>query len=498
MKKREHLISVYATLLLLFTGSFHTYSQEPVLEIPVEKTLLFRNKQEAISLAKQTNDEFVVFLRKKKKLMGISSDTSFNILKRADFDFYIKGYPTYLNYLESGDSIYLLFSNRKKSKFLLKSVDFQDNNTYDKILNLQLTDERLLETVTYKNKIYLFTIKKVSSILKVYVIENKNLFESHVFNFSHFKFSNNVFSCLYDEFLSESHQSLQMELKIQKIKTDIPYPLDFVTESNKLYQQNHQVYITIDNNLENTVLISIDLESLKAEVKSYMHGNLNLLESKNVTSNSFLYKKKLFQVIADKKNLNLSIYNLPIDSLICLIPIYMNLTSDYDISSFSSTKGSYYFYSTITENVKEKKSLRKISNGNSGLIVYSKNNDLHLKIGGAKERIMIRDDELIKNTNLFNVPIDYKKTLLGLFGQNNYNPIYIFRKSYYFSTVINEKNYQLADGATDSDIFNKIRKFNLEQKEKAADAYIFKFKDDYLYGYYQHKSNKFILRQFED
>lgn len=430
-------------------------------------------------------------------MKGFIFDSSFSIRKNIDCDFYIKGFSTFLNHTESNDSMCLLFTNRNKSRFLLKNINFQTNHTYDKLLNLQITNERLLETVTYQNKIYLFTIKKVSSIMKVYVLDNNSVIDSHEFNFSHFKFSNNVFSCLYDEFLSESHQSMQMILKIQKIKTDIPYPIDFVTETNKLYQQHNNVYITIDNNIENTILITIDLENFKARVNTYLHDNLNILESDNVSSNSFLYEKKLFQIIVNKNDLRLLIRDIQKDSLIQAFPIYQNQTTDYEISRFKSTKGSSYFYSTINENVKVKKSLRKIANGNSGLVVYPENNLLYLKIGGAKEKIMIGDFRENKNTTLFNVLVDYKKGILGFLGQNEFNPIYIARNSYYFSTMFSLESEEFKNGKAESDKFDKIREYNLGIEKMQTNSYIFNYNDYFLYGYYQRKSNKFILRKFE-
>lgn len=499
MMSNKYLISVCIALLLLFAQHIQIFSQDQVLEVPVEEPFFFKNKRDVISLINDTNNEFVILLRDKYKLQGVLSDDSFQIKRISDFNFTIKSYYTFLNHIEGNGTRYLLFTNRRRNNFLIKTIDFRSGTTSEKILDIKLTDERLLETVTYKGRIYLFTIRKVSSLMKVYIIDNQMNTTCKELDFSHFKFSSNLFSCLYDEFLSESHHQLQMILKIQKIKSDFPYPIDIVSQPNKMYQFDKFVYITLDNNLENTVVISINLDNLSSDVKSYIHSNIHSLESRNVSSNSFLSNSnKLFQVIANKQDLNLSIVDIHTDSTIQSTNVFNSSPFINQSPDFKFNNGIYYFYSQDVEEESISKFLKTTSNGTIGISIYNFNNNMYLTLGGTKEKFapfpfyfILIDRIQFGKTTISNIPHEYQKRnfLLGIFH---------YRKSCYFNSIINEKDLLPIEGEMDSNTFDKIRKFNMESDYKILNIYISKFGDSYLYAYSPRRSNKFILRKFDE
>jgi hypothetical protein len=490
---------IFAVLVIIHTNSF---SQELVMSKNIPCPFSSKKIDAAFSIFDTLGHEFAFFLQKKGQLKAFLCDSSLEVKDSFAYKHENTSCNIYLNGFCSDKTYYLLFSNEYRKNFYVESVSLNTGAHSSSPLELKLREERYLETICYNGKLYLITIKKVSSFIKIYTIDKNRITDIHVLDLSGYEFSANLFSNLYDEFLTESRSEMRLMLDIRKIESNLPYPIEMVSGYNKIYRQNDNIVITLDNNIENTILIRINLDEFSFSVKSYMHGNISSFVSALVSSNSFLYGDILFQTIVDKNELYLSARNLKSDSIVCSFKMNRNNTSVCSNSPLWKTYGDgtnnnnsllwktfggdFFNLSSKKEIKKTVLFLRYVSMGNAGVSVFRQGDNLAVTLGGGKMKFSM---------DVLMMPLDVCESYMtGRWPvQRNY---FIKQSNYYFTTLLDMANFTHVDGVVQPDINDLIWQENANLNFSPSVPLIAKFDEYYLYGYYLKKAKKYVLKEY--
>jgi len=362
------------------------------------------------------------------------------------------------------------------------------------MISIELKKEKWLEAVSYQNQFYLLTMPKDASIIKLTQFSDPQAPATHEFHFSSFPFHDPYHNTLYGT-LNESVSTFGSAPRVQKIDIDNPNPLDLTSSWKKLYCFNDKIYISLDNNVATTSLISFDLKDMTSEVSYFDKAKIPFGELYNVGSNSFLTKDKLFQIKASKRAISLQITDLA--SGIVLQEMQTEEKGDIEFKNtplIQEGGTSMIMQGAEQELSKTKQILRKISNSDIGLSVYSGGEQLELTLGGFKE--VERTQNLGGMMPGMGIPLGggffFDPTMLAYASYTN-------TRAVYFKTLLDSKELSHIPGEIlrSSNIFDYIRTFDENQDFNVIIKTIFKVDDYFVLGYYHDDDNQYILRKFE-
>lgn len=410
-------------------------------------------------------------------------------------------FKTLLGHSISGNEYNLFFSNNKKNQFYAQTINIAEKENRSKILDLKLKKEKYLEAVTYRDNFLLFTIKKLSSMLKIYEFEGSELIVEKELDLSKHKFSTSSYPDLYSV-LSKSSTPFQQYLSTTKIDSNTPIPLELAADKSKLYLADGKVFITIDNSRSNTKILTIDLNSYRPSFELITHEDLECGEALYVVSNSFLVDNILYQVKSCKEALSLRATAIDSKKEIAGYTVTKNQEIEFKNGPIRQEGGTtFYTQGTDKSLSKTKQLLRKMSNSKIGVSAYKVDDKITLTIGGYKEVQQASGGGMTytPGTN-FSTPYGSVSTP----ATYSYNPTMYGYKNYkntravYFKSVLSAENLAHIDIALPQTAYDKIKKFDDSAPNSTTNETLFKVADVYIFGYYNKSKKTYSLRQFSD
>ena len=208
----------------------------------------------------------------------------------------------------------LFFTNNRKKEFLVKTINLNNNTSKEYRIPLKLSKEEYLESVCYKNKLYILSRIHHSSIYKLRVFEGSELAVCIEYDFTKILSPNckpyQIADDLYDT------PSTITTTNIKRIECNNPNSLDITSEVNKLYCYDDKIVLSFDSAKDKTKLITIDLNNYSYTTKNYNQDTLENSNKVNTLSNSYIHDNKLYQLIVNKRELCFTIHCLKTDSLL--------------------------------------------------------------------------------------------------------------------------------------------------------------------------------------
>jgi len=396
----------------------------------------------------------------------------------------------------------LFFSNNKKNQFYTQSINISEKSSQSQTLSLKLKKEKYLEAISYKGRFYLLTVKKFSSILKIYEFMGSRLIAEKELDFSQHKFSNEDYPDLYST-LSQSATLTQQKLSITKIDTENPIPLEIAAQKSKLYLKGNDIYLTIDNSLRNTKIVKINLDSYEYSFKEIDQAQLDCGDALNVVSNSFLLEDKLFQVKSCKSGLLMRISDIKTHQVISEYSVNKNEEIQFKNGSIRQEGGTnIYTQGTDKELDKTKQILRKISNSKIGVSAYQRNNNLTVTIGGYKEVQQATGGGMTFtpgssiSTPYGNVSTpatySYNPTMFGYGSYKNTRAIY-------FKSILDSSKFEhIEEAKVTKTAYDKIKDFEESIMTSISNETLFRFDKSYIFGYYSRVRKTYTLSKFSD
>lgn len=385
---------------------------------------------------------------------------------------------------------YFYFVHRNRKQFSITWVNPSQKIHNTQQLPITLDDEVWLETFTNRGILYLLTIQKKSSILHLYGFRGMDWLIDEEIDLSAYAFSKTDYHKLSD-ILKVGVNNLKPVLVLHQIEPDRPTPLDITSEPAKIYLVKEQLFLTVDMDPDETIVVEISLDGFTHSVHRYPHQPLECKETDAywIGNNSYLYKDVLFQIKTCNRALHVTAFDLVNQSLLASYKVDRKKEISFKNTPLYQNGGlSIFTRKGSKEMERTGEILRKITAGQAGISVYSCPDGLELTIGGYREA-----ERHVGISVAYIGPIWYYShiTLYLLHSYKN-------SRSVYFKSLIDPDTFQHIPGELPSRAFDKATKFIHRNEAIIQVQTFFKVGNFYVFGYYDSVRKKYVLRKFTD
>lgn len=339
--------------------------------------------------------------------------------------------------------VWMYLGDEFNRRMLVREFDFNSGGHYDTELKPFPGDEVYLTSVEMGDKNFILTVKKNGSVLGVYCLEGGKVAGSKRTDLSEVKFAGYT---LYDALNSPSADALF----IPSIGSFIRPALTFhdYNALNKVFAYNGQIYITLNNDLSCTHLITINTVDL-----SVVHSRIETpsVGCSDGTSNSFFFKGILYQLHVCREGMKLSGFDV-INSRI--LKEYTYKAGEPEIT---------FANSSVTER-------------SSGEIISLQTNDFLNKAAAGAAGLMVKE-----NGN--NISITTGITRGG--------------KMFSFGSLFSSAGMEHVEGElSGDDVVYRIMDFFRTGNRHRYGVTVFLCNDKAMVGYYERKQKKYYLFEF--
>ncbi|WP_289055986.1 hypothetical protein [Carboxylicivirga marina] len=440
-------------------------------------------------------DKVTLFLIDKKNIHCLQFHDDFKLLNTYTAVGPSKKHELLLGYsVNSLSGYHLLFSDKKKKEFYTKSLSIDRKEEREKEITILSKNERFLEAINHNDSLYIFAVEKFSSILNLYILNGDKILKTKKFDLSEFEFEQSNYPELFDVVYTPSRM-----LKIQKIEYDNPSTLSLTAEKSKMYLIDGTVYLTFDNEISNTKMVTINLKSLSANVEFHEQKKISSTDTLGIKSNSYLHKGFLLQIIGNQNKCAFQIRNVMNGQLIKEFEIKESEQIQFKNTALTQ-EGTQFSSSAKKELQSTSQFLKKITKGNIAVSVDFIDNNYVVTIGGIENfsgggGVMMSTPGASVATPGGSVSMatihHYQPTM------HTYNS-YKSSRSVYFKTILDSSDFKHVKGVVQANSFDKINDFEkLIQRNNINTKTIFKIKSDYLFGYYNEYEKKYFIVRFK-
>ena len=420
--------------------------------------------------------DFAIFIADAKNVYAYKLDKNFSVQAKLSSPERRRKYRLLLGSSVSSTNDYVVYlSDNNRLKFLRLQFSFDTQEITEKEFRFDDPKERLLQTVSVKNKFYAFTFHSLKQQVFLYTFDDKGDSKRDELDFSSFTFLG----------MRGKEISFRRIVTPEMINTPVskffendPQSIESVTELRKLYVRDDKVFFTFDQNKQYTQVASIDLNSQELDVKKF-EKPLSDASFKEKKTNSYLNGDYVFVASGTKKSYVLRIFNYTTQELVKEYSIEKDESINFKNTPIMQLGGTYKEYRELE---KTKQFLRKINQNKMGLAVFKRADGYQISLGGSQPTGA-------------GVPVP-------VFSFGNF--VYFFNTSalaystYYASksTKIDclfDNSFNHVEGEIQKNAFDKMAKY---QSPVINAQVIFKYDDFYLKGLYDKKTTTYRLRKF--
>lgn len=365
----------------------------------------------------------------------------------------------------------LVYRNNSNSKFELVYVDYDTQSVEIKTLDLNLKRNYFIESFEDNGKLYLLSIVKNSSVLKLYELNVEGEVKEHTIDLSAetFKKRNGFETTLYYLLTNKEIPSKTLSTSIAY---NVPNALEKASAVNKVYYNNEILSLTNDALASHTNLIQVSLKDFEySYVKIPKKGFEK--EELRAESNSFLLDNYVFTAYATTDKLVIGMYDLEVDSYVKEYAI-----NDDEAISIANT--------SIQDLKRSGRFLKNIVNTNLGISVYQRDSVYVLSLGGSSK----------EQTGTFAIVGGVVGGLVGAMLLSAFDSY-----SQTVSTKIDclfDKNFDHVSGEVSKNGFDRIKEFiELNKMKRAPKQTVFKYGDSYVWGCFYRAPGVYKFYQFD-
>jgi hypothetical protein len=372
---------------------------------------------------------------------------------------------------ENGDPI-LYWSSADYKKGL--ALQYQLNTKTISIFpyELPLQNEQILNTFQTNNSFYMLSQKVAEEKLVLHIFKNGKKDEKTL-DFSSFHFYNKANEPL------KLNEILEV-FPIEQLETNQFNPLFQGVKKTKLYVEENNLILTFDYNTKQTQIFDINLSTFEITEKNLPQM---ALKKQNGLANSYFYENKIYQL------------NLNDEEMIFSVKDYnsTNTITSYSVTKNDSItfKNSPLYIQADNQKPQELSSTKKFFQRllvlNVGLSVYKTKKNILITLGGTN----FGDQNLIDLSVSFNAALQGDYSNLAQDFANNLRPINV-----YFECIF-DKKLNPTNSLQEPLAIDYISGFMNDHKEVSLQN-TFRYKEYYLFGYYDTKTHQYVLRKFAD
>ncbi|MFK7811841.1 MAG: hypothetical protein AB8B59_05055 [Maribacter sp.] len=447
---------------------------------------------EAVPLVDEEGQRFALMLFKGKVINGYLFDKTNTMIGNLVSEEKARNYRQILGktILKNNDFV-VFMTNKNRKKFASSRLSFQKNEIEFNELDLDLANEKILQTADFNNKFHVITITPRTALINIYRFEDATTFTKFPIDFSNHTFLNDKQkeTDLYDMItINSGFYGLGKEIDLVKIETVNPTSLEVACNPTKLYQQDELMILTFDSNEDITQIVEINLESLEGTVKVVKKAMTNWAY-KERNSNSFLCDDLLYQIVTTKRVIHLRAQNYRTGDIINEYSASENEKITFKNSPIAQTGGAFDNYREFQDTGTL---LRKVRRGKAGLSVHKSGDLYQLTYGGVIER-QTNPGMMMPG---FGIPIASVGAVSVFF-----NPAFFAYESYthtkalFVDALFNSK-FEHQTGEINENVFDRIETFEEESKISPVGRTVFKLNNSYVLGNYQSFTKTYTLRSF--
>lgn len=475
-------------LLFLFFISFSGMAQEPFLSF--DHYLKKNKKPTQIFAANFPDDQhFLLFVEDKKQLSVYNFDKDGQErIEGFSFPNFVKKYPNIAGYAHTDLNTYTLYlSTLNKKKWAIVTLNFKNKSFDLQETKLEIRGDRILESVTYANKQYLFTLKRDASIFEVYAIDTQGEVSSQEYSFKDATFNEGERTIPNLDRLLQNTNTRGIDI----IDSASPIALESSKSRIKFYQEDHQVTLTIDASKNNTYYLEFDLEDATS---SYKVIPKTAFEKKIISSrsNSFIFEDKLFVLKASSEEMDFSIYNIDSMEKLTSFSAEKGTPIDFKNTPIIQEGGDFKSYRELE---KTSKFLRKVALSNPAIAVFKENDQYIITLGASKEVATGGGPTIfIYGGGLAGAVAGGIISGIANATYYQYNA-YSYTKSARFQMVLDASLQFVPDAEIPLNAFDNIKDFTQDTPVTVIQT-VFKLEDTYIWGAINSKNNKINFFKF--
>ncbi|SCY19659.1 hypothetical protein SAMN05192588_1615 [Nonlabens sp. Hel1_33_55] len=385
--------------------------------------------------------------------------------------------------------INVYYSNSRKNKFCMVTINPTTKESVINEMDFRLKKETYLQGISHNNKFYILSID-YDAKLKLYEFDglNNQVFELKTGAIKFEPRSDGSPNYLNTVLKSGGTSQMGSSL-VDLIDAESPNSIETASKTNKLYTFQDHFILTIDRDEERTHALRISLTDKTVDVKTFDQP-VEDFDRNRKDSNSYLYDGKLFQTLVSRDKLVLTITEFETKEQLKKVVLLKDEDIQIANSAIIQEGGEFSSYREL-ENTSQL--LRKMTSATPGIPVYKIGGQYEITLGGSKE--------LASGGAPMMMGFGLGGAIGGLIVSAVVNPTlgaynsYTRTKSTYFISLFDEQfNHQ--PGEVQQNVFDRISSFT-DGKDPLIET-VFRYKGDFIYGYYNKDEDAYELVRFMD
>ncbi|MEO1051418.1 MAG: hypothetical protein AAFX87_12385 [Bacteroidota bacterium] len=390
MKSTALRLLVLTTAFLIYKSSF---SQEAIQTLDIDLRGDWINSQATIPIINREENKVALFVMDRKEIYPRVFDKDFELLKEMDavarpssFNF-----PFVLGGMQISDEKYAIYFHGK-DQFVQVSFDFSSGQVSSRQMKLPIKGELYLTAFSIDNEFYVLTSSRRTDQINTYKFDGGDNFERKEYNFAG----------LSKDFETYNLHKVLKKHGLIRISEYDPGNLTLTHRANKLFINNSEIIITLDEEQGFTRLLSLKVQDGSSYYRKYSQYmsecglglNENGVEVK-FASSSFVYQDWIFQTGVCSSHFKLSVKDRQTGKLISQFAFEKGGDIDFKNTSIIQEGGGTVLSQNIVKELdKTKPFLRRMAASTPAIALNSyKGDSLRLTIGSYLEKEETENDD---------------------------------------------------------------------------------------------------------
>jgi len=468
---------------ILLICSLNLVGQETVGQFKNSLKTSASNIKDVFPIVDEDNGNIALFIADAKNVYAYKLNERIEVLQELSSQEKLRKYKLLIGSSINSNGDYLIYlSNNSERKFLCVNFSFETQTTLHKEFTFEDRNERMLQTINNNNKFYILSYHNSKDEIYIYTFDESGNATRNQLDFSEF------------DFISQNSQMVSFKKmalnfggnsEIQKLNENDPHSIESVAIDRKMYIRDGEVIFTFDQNDSFTQMVTLDLNTLKTNLKIYKKP-LFTVSNIEKNSNSYLNGEYLFLLVNTRDEAEMQIMKYKTMEILNTYRIEKDKPIDFKNSPIIQEGGIYARY---REMEKTQKFLRKIYQGDVGVSVIQRNNQYEVTLGGFVERNtggMMVPGYGIPLASAGNVTLFFDPTALAYSS-------YRATKSTRIECLLDE-NMSHTEGKIYDNAFDKMDEDPTFSSE--AGETVFRYRDFYLKGFYDPKNKLYTFRKY--
>ena len=479
---------------------FSTVGQTPFLEIPNDLSKKNSSVENAYVVVDEEHKTFSTFLVNETAINAYLYSEKLEPISKFASKGLSEGYNEIIGKTIKNGQVRLYFKEYYNKKFGAVLFDFDRGQSIETEFGFKLDDEIYLQAHSYQDRLYILTVNKKSSIINIYTFQHDGKFEKKSVDFNEYNFVNGknepttLYKLLHDKFNGVT--------TVVKIEESNPNSLQITSNLSKIYDRGDSFILSIDKESLFTYLLEFNVPELSVKIAAIEKLN-QIGDEKFNTTNSYLYKDKIFQIGGNSKIMVLTVKEIATEKELKRFV----LSKDEEISFKNSPiiEENATNQSIKTEELDNTALLLQIfNNGNSAVAVNPTINGYQITIGGSE---IIKKGGGAFGPMMMGSPggMTLNNTSSGMVVSSSFNPTFYSFGGYPYNeahrtkrieSLLNE-DFEHVEGEIPQNVFNRLKKHTSNLPKAKAET-LFKMNGFFVYGRHFTIENSYKFFKFSE